>query len=121
LEATSSSAEPAWLAAAEALRIAADRIGAETARDAILAAARAGAVRAQAGLFTVELANACGAKGLIEEQSAELPPEFWTSDGQPLAQDWDAGSFTSWVNGNFQRQAFDVAFDEAGIRGLAAG
>ena len=110
-----------WIPAAEALRIATDWLDVDAARPAIIAAAHAGSIGTRARLFTVEVPNACGRKGVLEDHGIELPPEFWSADGKPpTEQDWDAGDFSTWINGNFQWQAFGVEFDQAGVLALAS-
>jgi hypothetical protein len=109
-----------WIAAAEALRIAAGRLGRDDAPKALVAGAEAGAIGTRAGRFTVEVPNACGQKARFEDELVELPQEFWSSEGRVVvARDWDAGTFATLVNDNFRHEAFDVEFDRAGIDALA--
>ena len=108
-----------WIAAAEALKIASDRFGVDEARAALVAGAESGGIRTRAQRFTVEVPNACGQKARFEDELIELPLEFWSSEGRTaLERDWDAGSFSSLVNANFQHQAFGVEFDRAAVEAL---
>ena len=108
-----------WIAAAEALRIAGDRLGADAA-GALVAGAQSGAIKARAARFTVEVPNACGQKMKFEDEAVELPPEFWSSEGrETVSHDWNAGSFLTIVNGSFEHQAFGVEFDRAAVEALA--
>ena len=108
-----------WIAAAEALKIAEDRLGADGPAGALIAAAEAGAIKARAQRFTVELPNACGQKAVLDDELVEIPPEFWSSQGRALVeQDWESGVFASLVNASFQHQAFGVEFDRAAIEAL---
>lgn len=107
-----------WVAAAEALRIASDRLGADAA-GALAAGARSGEIRTRAARFLVEVPNACGQKMTFDDTAVELPPEFWSPDGRvTVAQDWNAGSFLTLVNDNFQHQAFGVEFDRADVEAV---
>jgi hypothetical protein len=113
-------AEPiAWIAAADALSIARDRLGLEAARAALVAGAASGAIKTRARRFAVEVPNACGQKARFEDELVELPHEFWSSEGRvPVERDWDAGAFATLVNDNFRHEAFGVEFDRAAIDAL---
>jgi hypothetical protein len=107
-----------WIAAADALRIVSDRLGMDGAQAALVAGA--GAIATRARRFTVEVPNACGQKAVLEDELVEIPREFWSGQGGTTPdQDWDAGSFSTWVNNSFQHQAFGVEFDRAALAALA--
>jgi hypothetical protein len=109
-----------WIAAAEALSIASDRLGADAAPGALIAGAETGTIKARAQRFDVETPNACGQKMTFEDELVELPREFWSSDGRAMVeQDWAAGRFASLVNDNFRHQALGVEFDRGAIEALA--
>ena len=109
-----------WIGAAEALRIASARLGAEDAARRLAAGAESGAIATRAARFIVEVPNACGQKARFEDELVELPPEFWSSEGrETVAQDWDAGDFLTLVNASFHHEAFGVEFDRVAIEALA--
>jgi hypothetical protein len=109
-----------WITAAEAVKIACDRLGADAAK-ALTAGAAAGRIKTRAARFTVEVPNACGQKMKFEDEQVELPPEFWSSEGrESVAQDWDAGCFLTLVNASFEHQAFGVEFDRAAVEALSS-
>jgi hypothetical protein len=109
-----------WIAAAEALTIACDRLGADAAPATLIAGAASGAITTRAQRFIVETPNACGQKMVFEDEAVELPREFWSSEGRVMqAQDWAAGDFASLVNGSLQHQAFGVEFARVAIEALA--
>ncbi len=107
-----------WITAAEALRIATAGFGADDAAKALVAGAESGAIKTRAARFAVEVPNACGQKARFEDDLAELPPEFWSSEGRvTVEQDWDAGRFLTWSTPASSIRPVGVEFDRAADRG----
>jgi hypothetical protein len=50
---------------------------------------------------------------------AEVPKEFWWAHGEAaLNQDWIAGDFSTWIDGEHELRAYGVTFSRAGIDAL---
>lgn len=112
---------PDWISAHQAYELVSGRNQDAYAAASIANRVHAGLVRSRANLFILERAAARGGKEKISQECADLPKEFWwASGGDALDQDWDAGDFTTWIDGKFKWQAFGVKFDRSGIEAMLA-
>jgi hypothetical protein len=98
-----------WINAAEALRLASAALGSD-ARRVICARAHAGLITARAVRFLFRQSR---------QDDAEIPAVFWWAHGEEaLSQNWAAGDFSTWIDGETELQAYGVTFSRAGIEAL---
>lgn len=111
-----------WLAARDALLLVQTRNGGrQSAARSIAIHAHAGRVLTRAQLFSREVRESHGRKGLVEEESTVLPQSFWWADGGlSLETDWASGYFSTWIDQTFHWKAFGVEFDRSGIETMLA-
>lgn len=117
----SADTSPDWISAHEAYALVSERNQDACAATSIANRVHAGLVRSRARLFIFERAAARGEKEKISRENADLPSEFWWAKGETaLEQNWEAGDFSTWIDDNYEWQAFGVQFERRDIEAMLA-
>lgn len=95
------------MSAAEARDLAAKKISHFSGNQAICKRAHAGLVKARAKLLVWHNER---------RENCEVPKQFWWADGNAaLTQNWASGDFETWIDEQYQCQAYGVSFNRADI------